>query len=274
MEGFKRVVHQIWYNFKEWGQVEMLPVKYELIRQEWQVKNPGWEFVLWNEQTSADFLNKTFSPAVYKKFMSYKLPIQRADFFRWVVLYYFGGCYIDTDCTPLKPLDTLLERHLKTPKDVLVVPDSAWATNAMIVATPRHPAIAKLIDQMPIEPSFAAFVGLESVAGVFFTTGPAIVRAKLLTQPNVVFDPDMMWHVPGQPGPVPADRTFVAQHFGDGSWNFQTLLVFDIARLVIAIILFVLATILVIYLITQFIIRHRSPSHPHPIHEWRIDHRS
>lgn len=259
MEDFPRVVHQIWYNFREWGKVskEGLPAKYETIRRQWQSQNPGWKFILWNEHSTEAFLNKTFSPAVADKFRSYKLPIQRADFFRWVALYYFGGCYLDTDCTPLQPLDTLLNRHLLKKDNnphVLVLPDSSWAANAMILATPRHPAVAKLITQMPTElPIGARWIGTESVARVFFTTGPAAVRSKLASQTGVIFDPDMMWHVPGQPGPVPPDRPFVAQHKGDGTWNFQTLLAKDIARLVFAILFIVVTlTLVAFFFITHF----------------------
>lgn len=254
---FPRIVHQIWYNFQEWGNVQPLPNRYETIRLQWQQLNPQWTFIVWNEKTTQEFLQKTFSGAVYEKFMSYKIPVQRADFFRWTALYYFGGCYIDTDCVPLKPLDTLLDRHFfKQPKTqgLLVVPLSHWAMNAMILSTPRHPAVARLISEMPV-------FGSESVVSIFFSTGPAIVRKSLQSSVAsnstdgakvIIFDPDMMWHTPGQPGPVPTNRPFVAQHNGDGSWDFQRFMRNDIIRLVIAILVVLLiVTVFVGWLINQ-----------------------
>lgn len=242
------IVHQIWFNFREWGTVQGVPSKYDAQRESWLKWNPDWKQVVWNESTATQLLSR-FYPLWLKKFNAFSLPIERADFFRWVALYHFGGCYADTDCKCIAPLD-LQKRYAHTKgKDLLVVPDSTWAMNAMIISTARHPAVRRLIDAMTPNTSWMATY---SVVGLFFTTGPAFVRQQLSREVNkngdVLLDPDLMWHAPGQSEARPTTRPFLAHHAGDGSWNFNQFLALDILKLILFALCFLLLVVGVAYL--------------------------
>src|ERR1700722_2600861 len=93
-----RVLHQIWFNFREgcWGSVEEPPSRYAPLIASWRKFNPEWRHMMWNEH-SAEQLMQRFYPNWLDRFRALPEPIQRADFFRWVALYHWGGCYADMD---------------------------------------------------------------------------------------------------------------------------------------------------------------------------------
>lgn len=241
-----QIVHQIWYNFSDWGRVQPLPTKYLTLRETWVKQNPGWECVIWNERQSEHLLS-AFYPQFLRKFQRFKTPIQKADFFRFVLLWHFGGCYADMDCVCTSSLDTFLKSYSET---VLIIPKSAWATNACLIASPRHPAVWDVIQSMPTD---HAWLGSRSVAGVFFTSGPSFVRSKLRNHSNVFVDQKLLWHEPD--GAQPFET--LAVHKGDGNWDFNQLLVLDIIRLLIVVLvpLLLLALFFTLYHRSSPIIR-------------------
>jgi mannosyltransferase OCH1-like enzyme len=264
-----RIIHQIWYNFDEWGSPQVVPAKYAAMRQSWKRLNPDWMIRLWTESESEKLLAST---PFLEKFRAFKLAIHRADFFRWVVLFYFGGCYADMDCTCMTPINVFLSTKAKPAKDlisqedILIVSNNSWATNACIIASPRHTYIEQLLYLMPVHAHWSCFGGAKSALGVFTTTGPVFVKQtlqmlvenrmsnfvkpklKTLPQSNVVFDDDIIWHLP-RAEEIPAGRRFLAIHHGCGSWQFQNFLLYDIIRVCLVVVAIVLALLFFIQII-------------------------
>ncbi len=58
-------------------------------------------------------------PELYETYKGYKYPIQRCDAFRYMVLYKYGGIYIDLDIGCKKRLDELLKHSLVLVKSQL-----------------------------------------------------------------------------------------------------------------------------------------------------------
>lgn len=249
-----RVIHQIWYNFKEWGMPSVPPEELMAITDQWRKMNPDWHYILWNEANSTQLL-ATFYPQLLEKFMAFKRPIQRVDFFKWVALYHFGGLFCDFDCVPLRPLsqhpeiykiakrDDKLDKHGQEGRmDLLIVPASWWAGNALIFTTPGHPAVNMVIDAMsPLDPW--PFRSHNSVIAVFCTTGPWLVNRTLRqcrSQTDLLFDERLLWHVPGGPAST-SHAPFFVKHLGHGSWGYGKGLWTDVAQiawlLIIAILL-------------------------------------
>jgi len=249
------VIHQIWYNFREWGKYEGPPKELLEISDRWRTLNPDWIYMLWQEESSLQLL-KMFYPKLLAKFLSFRRPIQRVDFFRWVVIYHFGGCFIDFDCIPLKPLSL----HPKIgDKDTLIVPASWWVGNAMILATsPRHPAVAQVIDAMTVDDPWP-FVYDKSVLAVFCTTGP-LATNRILRQPNnnnhnakVVFDGGLLWHVPGNrdaPG-----KDYFVKHLGKGSWGYERALWNDVTTIATILLVAVILVVFILWIISRPLVR-------------------
>lgn len=242
MVGIPRILHQIWYNFCDWGKEKRPPEKYRRLTHCWLKLNPDWSYILWTESSSIEFLHQ-FYPLLIKKFLGYKRPIQRVDFFRWVVLYHFGGVFADMDCVPLKPLDQLCTH--KT--NIVVMPSDGWVTNALIIASAFHPAILKVIHGLPTNDPW--FLSGPSVWAVFQTTGPSAIRRILHGCDHIFFDDKLLCHTPGTPEQAKEfyERGYLAQHLGDGSWDFKRALVADIARIVVCLLSFIFLVVLFCY---------------------------
>ena len=92
-----RIIHQTWKTktLPAWGEV---PV------QTWRDVNPSFEHRLYDDADMARVV-KAHYPAIWPHYQRL-LPIQKADVFRYVALWAFGGVYADIDVTALEPVDS------------------------------------------------------------------------------------------------------------------------------------------------------------------------
>lgn len=245
------ILHQIWYNFSNWGEAQSVPTKYDYYRQSWINLNPTLEVRTWDERSSESLLIEHY-PTWLEKWRSFEAPIQRADFFRLVALYHFGGIYADMDTLALNPIPQSKDIKDKDVKDVLVVAGCRWVTNACMIGSPRHPALKLVLDKIPSDRSY--IFGGNSVIGVFASTGPAFVRYALQSYQGpgtVIFDDKLILHLPESGSkviPNDAKENYVAVHFGDGSWGYEKYLFNDIIKIIILVIAVVLVLLLCVTL--------------------------
>lgn len=101
--GVPRVIHQV-YATKD------LP---EIIRRnidQLKALNPEWEHRLYDDADMADFISQHYGPTIraYYERINPKYGASRADFFRYLLIYRFGGVYLDIKSSLGLPLDTTL----------------------------------------------------------------------------------------------------------------------------------------------------------------------
>lgn len=91
------VIHQTWRNQKVVG-------KHKWWTKTWRTMNPGCEYKLW---TDADLeeLARSKSPDLIWPIWGGLTKIEKADAFRYLVLWDQGGYYADLDVTSLKPIE-------------------------------------------------------------------------------------------------------------------------------------------------------------------------
>ena len=68
--------------------------------------NPGWVYTLTTDADN-DELVARHVPWFLDRFRGFEHPIQRADAVRYVILYLYGGVYVDLDYECLRPFDAL-----------------------------------------------------------------------------------------------------------------------------------------------------------------------
>lgn len=98
-----KIIHQIWFQGKN-----NVPHKYKKYIDSNINNNPDWEYNLWDEQGIINLMadNKllnTFNKLTYMH--------QKIDFAKYVMLYYYGGIYIDMDAYAIKSLNSLIEKN-------------------------------------------------------------------------------------------------------------------------------------------------------------------
>jgi FkbM family methyltransferase len=134
--------------------------------------HPGWRVIVWQDPIPpetfelAPFWDKVNSGA------------QLADLIRIEVVYRFGGIYVDSDLMLEQALDPLRAFDF-----FIASEDGSVLTNAVFGASPRHPALRKLIDSIADDDGFNW--QLEPV----HTTGPGFFSRELKWRTDVTVLP-------------------------------------------------------------------------------------
>eukprot|EP00741_Cyanophora_paradoxa_P003235 tig00000681_g3144.t1 len=111
--------------------------------------HPHWEYRLLTDEDNDRLVAEHF-PEFLARFRGFRYPIQRADAIRYVVLYVFGGVYLDLDYVCVRPLDGVLE-SMPADRSVGLLASAnpgAVTTNSMIVARPGSPFFLECIRRM------------------------------------------------------------------------------------------------------------------------------
>src|ERR1051325_11181254 len=127
--------------------------------------NPDFEHVLFGKNEMEEFVRKEF-PQFQVAMASFSRPIQRFDFFRYLVVYRLGGFYFDLDVFLARSLAPLLDHKCVFSFEELTVSDFLrrsygmdWEVgNYAFGAAPQDPFVGALIEncvRVLSEPSWA-----------------------------------------------------------------------------------------------------------------------
>lgn len=195
-----RVLHRIWLGDRP------MPERFESFWQSWQALNPGWEFVTWTEPPR--LRNRAW-------YQVSRTLAGKADIARYEIVLNEGGVYVDCDEEPLRPLDELVVDH-----DAFACKendDPPWIANAVIGATPGHPAVAAVVAALP------AGMRRYGVGQPVHSTGPGLLTRTWATRDDVTLLPSSMFYpvhwsrMEDLGGPYPAE-SFGVHHWA-ASWR-------------------------------------------------------
>lgn len=161
-----KVIHQIW------EEKTTLPESFYQFSETWKEHHPSWEYIFWNKLRMDSFIQEYF-PNYIPILKKYKYDVQRWDVIRYLILYNFGGVYVDFDYECLESFDNLLkdksccfglepEEHAKLFHNKIVI------SNAFIAIRAKHPFMKQIIDK--VKSSFS--VSENKLTYVLETTGP------------------------------------------------------------------------------------------------------
>lgn len=72
--------------------------------QTWRTQNPNLTATLHDDAAAAAFIRDFYGSEAYNIFQSFPLGVMRGDFWRYAVLYAYGGIYGDIDTQCIKPI--------------------------------------------------------------------------------------------------------------------------------------------------------------------------
>lgn len=117
--------------------------------------------------------------------------IQRIDFAKYVILYIFGGVYIDIDVKCLKSLDSIYNEHSDKNLILSLCPPNfiyrlllgfaglhlgeRLINNGVIFSIPQHPFLLAIIKQAEQNKNTILKVLGKNFLHIFHTTGPVMV---------------------------------------------------------------------------------------------------
>ena len=99
-----------------------MPAAFEACVDAVKQLHPSWEIKCYHEDDAQAILS-THLPAFLPVYNSYGHRVQRSDILRVILVYLFGGFYMDMDMFPLKSLDELLEYDLVLGKERILSDD-------------------------------------------------------------------------------------------------------------------------------------------------------
>jgi hypothetical protein len=220
------------------GKTALQPLRNRAIIANLRLLNPDYEYLFFDDAQVHRFIDQEY-PQYRKTFDSFRFPIQRFDFFRYLAVYHHGGFYFDLDVLLASGLTGLLESGCVFPFEGLTFSrylrnqhNMDWEIgNYAFGAAPKHPFLAAVIEnclKAQRDPSWvkAAMRGLPLLSRKEFfvlnTTGPSLISRTLAEHPElaenvtVLFPDDVCtfanWNKFGDFG----------VHLMDGSWRLNT----------------------------------------------------
>lgn len=162
-----RIIHQTW-------KTKRLPPQLARWAASWRAHNPDWEWRLYDDADCEAVLAESF-PQLLPLYRALERPVERADLFRYAVLWRDGGVYADLDAVCLAPIDAWLraddqlvvgvEAQPRAPRLGYVWPRQLcqWT----IAAAPRHPCLQRAVETVAarvqqrgaLEPQWRATAG-------------------------------------------------------------------------------------------------------------------
>jgi hypothetical protein len=197
--------------------------------------HPDYECLFFDDNQVENFIATEF-PQYVRVFDSFRFPIQKFDFFRYLAIYRLGGFYFDLDVMLASSLSELLDYSCVFPFEGLTTSEYLstqcrlpWEIgNYGFGAAPQHPFLNAIIEnciRAQRDPDWAAlamprYLPLSRAENyVLFTTGPGIVSRTLAENPKlaktvkVLFPNDLgnpeTWHCFGD----------IGVHLMDSSWR-------------------------------------------------------
>ena len=104
MRNIPKIIHQVWDSPEN----RDIPLFLQVLMNTWKVYNPDWKYHLWNRK-EMDRLVKEEFPYFCDTYYNFPYDIQRWDAIRYMILYKYGGLYVDLDIECLKPIDPILK---------------------------------------------------------------------------------------------------------------------------------------------------------------------
>ena len=150
--------------------------------------HPDWEFQFFSDGDCQDFIKKE-TPEFEELYNWYPRSVMKADLFRLLVVWRFGGFYLDTDLLLKKPLDPLCDHSvvfayeylmdhrefdkryplwMRTREKNLTLANYAFGSES------RHPFISAILSELIYR---TQFIEVENVTDmdVIYSTGPDAV---------------------------------------------------------------------------------------------------
>lgn len=118
--------------------------------------NPGFKHAIWDDEDCREFV-KDYYPEYYSFYQQLEIPVQKADLWRYLVIYHYGGWYCDMDIYAFRGFDTIslpnkkedlmvVELEYPAPLKIAQTPRSPQYAQYWFGATPRHPVLKKIIE--------------------------------------------------------------------------------------------------------------------------------
>ena len=134
------IIHQTWKD-------ENIPDKMNFCVNSWKIKNKNYEHKFWSDKDIYLFIYNYY-PKYLNLLNKVKFGIQKADIFRILALYHYGGLYVDIDFECLIPIDqwNIDSKKINLSFEPIQHHKNNVLCNALIYAPPKMTNLLKILD--------------------------------------------------------------------------------------------------------------------------------
>lgn len=133
-----KIIHQIWIQG-----FDSAPNHIKKCVESCARVNQGFQFIYWNEQMILDLLSKHKNDQLISIYKSLPSFASKADLARYVIMYHYGGWYIDADYMCFKPLDVF------ELADLVYIPyRDKFVLNGLFACVAKHPLMRITIETL------------------------------------------------------------------------------------------------------------------------------
>lgn len=136
----------IWQTYKD--NYEELPDYAKDVSKTWILLNQGWNYNYLNDNAAAEFVKREYGDEWYNIWSNVPVGVMKADLWRYMVVYKYGGMYADLDTICKVPIDYWLPNFGPDCKFVVCVENQVHMANWTFIGAPGHPFLGHLLDMI------------------------------------------------------------------------------------------------------------------------------
>jgi mannosyltransferase OCH1-like enzyme len=106
--------------------------------------NPDYNYYLYDDKDMDEFVNKYYNGEISECYNKLNITVAKSDFWRYLVLYKYGGVYLDMDSSIEKPLNELIKEE-----DQAIITEEGNPYNYVqwaLIFSKEHPILKKTIE--------------------------------------------------------------------------------------------------------------------------------
>lgn len=226
-----KIIHQIWLQGED-----VIPEKFLPYIDKIKKFHPTWEYMLWDNVSIINLLRK--NEIWIETYYKLRYLHQKVDYARYIILYEYGGIYIDMDVKIVKKLDTLFEKYndyelivskvnLNHFESMVYCGRKICINNGIIIAKPKNSVLNKIIEYVIKHPVYNR--SITKFDYISNTTGPIMFTKIILDNLNdkiKILEPEYLEPRVLGVGDI-TDNTY-AIHDHEGSWYSKKFKFFNV----------------------------------------------
>jgi len=153
--------------------------------------NPDYKYHLYTDEEIDKFVNDNYPGKIADAYNKLNIIVAKVDLWRYLVLYKYGGVYLDIDSDILKPLDTLIKdtdeaiitseshRHINTSTNNTYICYVQWG----LIFKKDHPILKKTVDMIVDNINKKKFNNIHKMTGpTVFTDAVKAIHKELFNE--------------------------------------------------------------------------------------------
>ena len=182
-----KLIHIIW-----WQGLNNIPEKFKKNINTWKHHNKNYKIILWDELKLKQFIKENYKNE-WSNVEKYNFMIQKIDYCKYLLLYYYGGVYVDIDIYCNDSLDKYLIQDKINVAYMPLIKFYKLINNGFIGVEKNNKLILKVIKECRRQRD-SYFINKEFT--VLKTTGPYLFNSILNNNNKVnIFDQSIIYEI-------------------------------------------------------------------------------